>query len=65
MNVEVIGKEKLGGGYVIVIICGDVVVVLVVIESGKVWVELLGKLIVFYVIMWLSVVVFLFFLMND
>ena len=34
-NVEVIGKEKLGGGYVTVLIKGDVAAVNAAVEAGK------------------------------
>ncbi len=44
-NVEVVGKEKLGGGYIAVIIKGDLSAVTAAIEAGKVKVEGLGKLI--------------------
>jgi ethanolamine utilization protein EutM len=49
-NVEVIGKEKLGGGYVTVIIKGDVAAVKAAIDAGKTKVEGLGKLIAAHVI---------------
>lgn len=49
-NVEVLGKEKLGGGYVTVIVKGDVAAVKAAIESGRVKVEGLGKLIAAHVI---------------
>lgn len=49
-NVEVVGKEKLGGGYVTVIIKGDVAAVTAAIEAGKSKVEGLGKLIAAHVI---------------
>ena len=49
-NVEVIGKEKLGGGYVTVIIKGDVAAVKAAIEAGQSKVEGLGKLIAAHVI---------------
>ena len=49
-NVEVIGKEKLGGGYVTVVIKGDVAAVHAAIESGQQEVESLGKLIAAHVI---------------
>ena len=49
-NVEVLGKEKLGGGYVTVIIKGDVAAVHAAIDAGKVKVEGLGKLIAAHVI---------------
>jgi microcompartment protein CcmL/EutN len=48
--VEVLGKEKLGGGYVTVIIKGDVAAVKAAIDSGKQKVEGLGKLIAAHVI---------------
>jgi len=49
-NVEVIGKEKLGGGYVTVIIKGDVAAVKAAIDAGQAKVEGLGKLIAAHVI---------------
>ena len=49
-NVDVIGKEKLGGGYVTVIIKGDVAAVTAAVEAGKCKVEGLGKLIAAHVI---------------
>jgi len=49
-NVEVVGKEKLGGGYVTIVIKGDVAAVKTAIESGKAKVEGLGKLIAAHVI---------------
>jgi carbon dioxide concentrating mechanism protein CcmO len=49
-NVEVLGKEKLGGGYVTVIIKGDVAAVKSAIETGSQKVEGLGKLIAAHVI---------------
>lgn len=49
-NVEVLGKEKLGGGYVTVIVRGDVAAVSAAIESGKRQVEGLGKLIAAHII---------------
>lgn len=49
-NVEVIGKEKLGGGYVTVVIQGDVAAVTAAIEAGGAKVEGLGKLIAAHVI---------------
>jgi len=48
--VEVVGREKLGGGYVTVIIKGDVAAVKTAIEAGKSHVEGLGKLIAAHVI---------------
>lgn len=49
-NVEVVGKEKLGGGYVTVVVKGDVAAVKAAIEAGKAKVEGLGKLIAAHVI---------------
>lgn len=49
-NVEVVGKEKLGGGYVTVIVRGDVAAVKTAVETGALQVEGLGKLIASYVI---------------
>ena len=49
-NVEVIGKEKLGGGYVTVLIKGDVAAVEAAIASGREKVDDLGKLIAAHVI---------------
>ena len=49
-NVEVVGKEKLGGGYVTVIIKGDVSAVKAAVESGSAKVDALGKLIAAHVI---------------
>jgi len=49
-NVEVIGREKLGGGYITVIIKGDVAAVSAAVEAGKAKVEGLGKLIAGHVI---------------
>jgi carbon dioxide concentrating mechanism protein CcmO len=49
-NVEVIGKEKLGGGYITVIVKGDVAAVEAAIEAGKLKVDGLGKLISAHVI---------------
>lgn len=49
-NVEVVGKEKLGGGYVTVVIKGDVAAVKAAIEAGQTKVEGLGKLIAAHVI---------------
>ncbi|XZE44255.1 BMC domain-containing protein [Pirellulaceae bacterium SH467] len=48
--VEVVGKEKLGGGYVTVVIRGDVAAVNAAIEAAKPKVEGLGKLIACHVI---------------
>jgi microcompartment protein CcmL/EutN len=41
-NVEVIGKEKLGGGYITVLIRGDVAAVAAAVQAGKVRIEELG-----------------------
>lgn len=49
-NVEIVGKEKLGGGYVTVIIQGDVAAVKAAIEAGQTKVAGLGKLIAAHVI---------------
>jgi carbon dioxide concentrating mechanism protein CcmO len=49
-NVEIVGKEKLGGGYVTVVIKGDVASVKSAIEAGQAEVESLGKLIAAHVI---------------
>ena len=38
-NVEVIGKEKLGGGYITVVIKGDVAAVKAAVEAGTAKVE--------------------------
>lgn len=49
-NVEVLGKEKLGGGYVTVVIKGDVAAVKAAVEAGQSKVDGLGKLIAAHVI---------------
>lgn len=49
-NVEVLGKEKLGGGYITVIVKGDVAAVKAAIEAGTAKVNGLGKLIAGHVI---------------
>jgi microcompartment protein CcmL/EutN len=49
-NVEVLAKEKLGGGYITVIIKGDVAAVNAAVEAGKAKVGSLGKLIAAHVI---------------
>jgi len=49
-NVEVLGREKLGGGYITVIIKGDVAAVNAAVEAGKAKVDGLGKLIAAHVI---------------
>ena len=49
-NVEVLCKEKLGGGYVTVVIKGDVAAVKAAVEAGQAKVGALGKLIAAHVI---------------
>lgn len=49
-NVEIVGKEKLGGGYITVVVQGDVAAVKAAIESGRSKVEGLGKLIAAHVV---------------
>jgi microcompartment protein CcmL/EutN len=49
-SVEVIGKEKLGGGYITVLIKGDVAAVRAAVDAGQARVEGLGKLIASHVI---------------
>jgi microcompartment protein CcmL/EutN len=49
-SVEVVGKEKLGGGYVTVVIQGQLAAVEAAIQSGKENVDGLGKLIAAHVI---------------
>ena len=49
-NVTVVGKEKLGGGYITVIIKGDVAAVTAAIQAGQQRVGALGKLIAAHVI---------------
>jgi microcompartment protein CcmL/EutN len=49
-SVEVVGKEKLGGGYVTVVIQGQLSAVSAAIETGKEKVDGLGKLIAAHVI---------------
>jgi microcompartment protein CcmL/EutN len=49
-NVEVIGKEKLGGGYVTIVIKGDVAAVQAAVDAGRAKVDGLGKLIAAHVI---------------
>jgi len=49
-NVEVIGKEKLGGGYVTVLVKGDVAAVKAAVEAGRTKVDGLGKLVAAHVI---------------
>ncbi len=48
--VEVLAREKLGGGYITVLIKGDVAAVTAAIEAGKARVDGLGKLIAAHVI---------------
>jgi microcompartment protein CcmL/EutN len=49
-DVEVIGREKLGGGFITVIVQGDVAAVEAAIDAGKAKVEGLGKLVAAHVI---------------
>lgn len=49
-QVEVVGKEKLGGGYVTIVIRGDVAAVRAAVDAAKPKVEGLGKLIAAHVI---------------
>lgn len=49
-QVEVVGKEKLGGGYVTIVIRGDVAAVRAAIDAAKPKVDGLGKLIAAHVI---------------
>ncbi len=49
-DVEVIAKEKLGGGYVTVVIQGDLSAVTAAIVAGKEKVDGLGKLIAAHVV---------------
>ena len=49
-NVEVIGKEKLGGGYITVLVKGNVAAVEAAVEAGKARVDDLGTLISAHVI---------------
>lgn len=49
-QVEVVGKEKLGGGYITIVVRGDVAAVRAAIEAAKPKVEGLGKLIAAHVI---------------
>jgi ethanolamine utilization protein EutM len=49
-NVEVLAKEKLGGGYITVVVRGDLSAVTAAVEAGKAKVEGLGKLIAAHVI---------------
>ena len=49
-NVEVVGKEKLGGGYITIIIRGELSAVTAAVEAGKSESRGLGKLIAAHVI---------------
>ena len=49
-NVQVVGKEKLGGGYIAIIIKGDLSAVRAAVDAGKEKVEGLGKLIAAHVL---------------
>ena len=49
-NVEIVGKEKLGGGYVTVVIKGDVAAVKAAVAAGQERVGALGKLVAAHVI---------------
>lgn len=49
-SVEVVGKEKLGGGYVTIVIQGQLSAVTAAVDSGRQKVEGLGKLIAAHVI---------------
>jgi microcompartment protein CcmL/EutN len=49
-NVEVVGKEKLGGGYVTVVIKGELSAVTAAVEAGQSKIGALGKLIAAHVI---------------
>jgi len=49
-NVEVVGKEKLGGGYITVIIKGDLAAVTAAVEAARQKTEGLGKLIAAHVL---------------
>lgn len=49
-QVEVVGKEKLGGGYVTIVIRGDVAAVRAAVDAARPKVEGLGKLIAAHVI---------------
>jgi microcompartment protein CcmL/EutN len=49
-NVEVLAREKLGGGYITVLIKGDVAAVRAAIDAGKAKVEGLGRLVAAHVI---------------
>lgn len=49
-NVQIVGKEKLGGGYITVVIKGDVAAVTAAVEAGRARAEGLGKLIAAHVV---------------
>jgi carbon dioxide concentrating mechanism protein CcmO len=49
-DVEVLAREKLGGGYITVLIKGDVAAVRVAVDAGKARVEGLGRLVAAHVI---------------
>jgi microcompartment protein CcmL/EutN len=49
-NVEVVAREKLGGGFITVVIKGDVAAVRAAVDAGKAKVDGLGKLIAAHVI---------------
>ena len=49
-GVEVVGKEKLGGGYITVVIQGELSAVTSAVEAGRERVESLGKLIAAHII---------------
>lgn len=49
-NVEVVAREKLGGGYITVVIKGDVAAVRAAVDAGSAKVDGLGKLIAAHVI---------------
>jgi microcompartment protein CcmL/EutN len=49
-SVEVLAREKLGGGYITVVIKGDVASVRAAVEAGKAKVEGLGRLVAAHVI---------------
>lgn len=49
-NVEVLAREKLGGGYITIIIKGDVSAVRAAVDAGKARVEGLGRLIAAHII---------------
>ncbi len=49
-NVEVLAREKLGGGYITVVIKGDVAAVRAAVEAGSAKVGSLGRLVAAHVI---------------